>query len=202
MHGYLCFDGYGFKRAFFDYPKDPEALDGLYSFDGYTRNATFHGVGRAFFFLYMARPELLVEHLNNLGRHAEDAVAGVGLAAVFVNPDRFEAAQTFAATIPRHWRKHFHLGMCFGLKARSINDVNQFERDMARLDHDTQNAVFASVRECDRVELQVRADGSDQGYRRWRERVTAWMVENITYPMAALAKPIRNVERPLDIARA
>lgn len=203
LHRYLCYDGYGFKHAFFDYPKNPEVLRRLDAFEGYARNSAYQGVGRAFFFLYMARPDLLIEHLDKLGQHAEDAVAGVGLAAVFVNPDRLEQAQKLGAGLPASWHPHYHLGMCFGLKARSINDVEQFERDMAQAEKPVQDAVCASVRECDRVELQVRAEQRDDGYRKWRMRVTSWMADHVEYPMAGVTEPASPTEqRPADRAHA
>ncbi|MGB2986242.1 MAG: DUF1702 family protein [Phycisphaerae bacterium] len=190
LHSFLCYDGYGFKHAFFDYPKNPESLRRLDALDGYARNGAYQGVGRAFFFLFMARPEVLVEHISKLGDYAMDTAAGAGLASVFVFPDRLEVAQELGNKLPQEWHDHFHLGMCFGLKARSINDVDQFERDMARADTATRDAVYASIRECDRVELQVRSEQREDGYRRWRERVTEWMADHIKYPMAgALREP-------------
>jgi hypothetical protein len=184
LHRYLCYDGYGFKHGFFDYPKDPQCLRRLDALDGYARNATYQGVGRAFFFRFMDRSDLLIDHAGRLGVHARDAAAGMGLAAVFVFPDRLEVARQLGADLPREWHDDFHLGMCFGLKARSINDPDQFARDLARAGPDVQTAVWASIRECDRVELQVRAEGPDDAYEQWRRRVTVWMAQHIEYPLA------------------
>lgn len=187
LHRYLCYDGYGFKHAFFDYPKQPAALAALRSLPGYAKNAAFQGVGRAFWFLFWDRPDVLIEHARKLGEFAEDVAAGVGLAATFVNPDRLRIAQAMARRLPQSWRPHYHLGMCFALKARSINDLDRFEQDMGRLDRPTQDAVFASVRECDRIELQTRSElDQEDGYRRWRAAVTAWMAEQVEYPLAGL----------------
>jgi hypothetical protein len=200
LHGYLCYDGYGFKHAFFDYPKDPDALRRLEVLGGYATNAAYQGVGRAFFFLYMSRPELLVEHIGRLGGHAVDAAAGVGLAAIFVNPDRLEVARRLATELPAEWHDHFHLGMCFGLKARSINDMEQFERDMDGVDTPVREAIQASVRECDRVELLVRSEDSPDGYRIWRERVARWMAEHIEYPLAGVKASPRGVDRAATVS--
>ncbi|MEK7730477.1 MAG: hypothetical protein AAB363_01330, partial [Planctomycetota bacterium] len=69
--------------------------------------------------------------------------------------------------------------MCFGIKARSINNVEQFEHDTAGLDSPVKDAIFASIRECDRIELLVRAERrqpvaqrltgllADDAYRQW-----------------------------------
>lgn len=187
LHRHLCYDGYGFKRAFFDYPKEgSKGLEPLDRLDGYATNAAYQGVGRAFFFLYKDRLDLLIEHVSNLGEHAIDAAAGIGLAAVFVYPDRLDVARDLATKLPSAWHDHFHLGMCFALKARSLNDLDQFERDMGRLDPGVRDAAYASIRECDRIELQVRSDPGEDRYKRWRGTVTAWMARNIDYPLAGL----------------
>lgn len=186
LHRFLCFDGFGFKVAFFDDPQDDAALGKLDAFSGYARDVAYQGVGRAFFFRFMDRPDLFVERVAKLGENAVDVAAGAGLAAVFVNPDRLEVARRWAEQMPEGWKPHFHLGMCFGLKARSINDLDGFEKNLQRLDRAGQDAVWASIRECDRVELLVRADGETDGYRRWRSRVTEWMGENVEYPLAGV----------------
>lgn len=208
LHGYLCYDGYGFKLAFFDLPKNPRALDVLRRFSGYARNAAFQGVGRALFFRFMDDRQGLITAIDRLGEHAVDAAAGVGLAAVFVNPDRLHWAQDIAGWMKPEWQPHFHLGMCFGLKARSINNVDVFEANVDRLPSAMKPAVFASVRECDRVELLVRSDGQADAYRRWRERVTAWMIDHIEYPMQRLIErdaptfnPTVSPERTTDSER-
>jgi len=186
MHRYLCFDGYGFKVAFFESRKDPKALDRLERFTGYARHAAYQGVGRAMYFLHMDEPGRMIDRITALGSYAADAAAGVGLAIAFVNPDRLERAFETAERMPEAWRPHVHLGMCFGLKARAINEVDQFEHDLSRYDEPVQLAIRSSIRECDRVELLTRADGKPAGYRRWRERVTDWLSENVDYPMASV----------------
>lgn len=188
LHKYLVFDGYGFKRAFFDHPHDGDALKVLDGLPGYARNAAYQGVGRALYFRYMSAPQLMIEEIRRLGVHAVDAAAGVGLAAVFVNPDRLDVAQDLAREMPVEWRPHFHLGMCFGLKARSINDVEQFERYMGLAPAAVSDAAGNSIRECDRVELLVRSEKRDDAYQQWRQRVTDWMSANISYPIAGVMR--------------
>lgn len=192
LHGYLCYDGYGFKHAFFDYLKNETVLRRLDSLEGYARNAAYQGVGRALWFRFMDRPELFVEHVSRFGPHAVDAAAGAGLASVFVNPDRLEIARAWAAKMPLEWQPQVHLGMCFGLKARSINNVEQFERDTAGLDSKVKDAIFTSIRECDRIELLVRAERGNYEYRDWRTRVAQWMVDHVEYPLAG----VKSVAQP------
>jgi len=186
LHRYLCFDGYGFKVAFFDSKRDPSSLDRLQGFRGYARNAAYQGVGRALFFLHMDEPGELIRRMASLGPYAADAAAGVGLAAVFVNPDRLEVACDFVRRLPEEWHPHLHLGMCFGLKARSINHVEQFEHDLERCEPSRQEAIGASIRECDRIELLVRAEKHPDGYPEWRRRVTAWLTTAVEYPMKSV----------------
>ncbi len=203
LHRYLCFDGYGFKHAFFDYRKDEASLRQLDVLPGYARSAAYQGVGRAFWFMFMDEPRRFIEHAEKFGSFAQDIAAGAGLAAAFVNPDRLEAARSWAAQMPAEWRPHFHLGMCFGLKARSINHLDAFEACIQRLDRTVQDAVWASVRECDRVELLVRATKDPDGYRQWRANVTEWMSEHIEYPLAAVrtGRSSNEARRPQGAAR-
>lgn len=186
MHRYLVFDGYGFKLAFFDHPQERAALRPLDELAGYARNAAYQGVGRALYFRYMSEPELMMEEIRRLDDAATDAAAGVGLAAVFVNPDRLHVAQELGRFVPAEWQPHYHLGMCFGLKARSINDVDEFERNMGLASRVVSEAVGVSVRECDRVELLARDEKRPDGYQQWRRRVTEWLSANVEYPMAGV----------------
>jgi hypothetical protein len=186
MHGCLCYDGYGFKHGFFDYLRDSAVIRRFERLDGYARNAAYQGLGRAFWFLFMGDHGLLLERLHGLGLYAGDAAAGLGLAAVFVFPDRLATALELGGQLPSDWRADYQLGMCFGLKARAITYADRFERDVRKMGSGVQNAVYASIRECDRLERVVRADGEADPYRRWRERVTRWMTEHIEYPMLAV----------------
>ncbi|MHC5110644.1 MAG: DUF1702 family protein [Planctomycetota bacterium] len=188
LHRYLCYDGYGFKVAFFDCPTDPGALSRLRRIDGYSRHAAFHGVGRALWFRHMNSTDVLVERLRELEEHAVDAAAGLGLASVFVSPDRLDAAQSLGRDLPSEWHPHFHLGMCFALKARVINHPDLFDQFMQNASPAVRDSALASIRECDRIELQIRAEASNEalapwGYREWRRRVTSWMEDNIQFPL-------------------
>jgi hypothetical protein len=186
LHGFLFYDGYGFKHGFFDYPKNEAALGKLGALDGYAVNAAYQGVGRAMFFYFQQRPKALIERLDKLGNYAADAASGVGLAAVFIFHDRLDVALEVAAAMPQRWHDQVHLGMCFGLKARSINDPSQFERDVGRLDLPVQEAVDAAVTACDKVEAHLRTERGEDSYRRWRASVTEWMANHIEYPLAGV----------------
>ena len=128
----------------------------------------------------------LIDHISRLSDNAEDAAAGAGLAAAFINPDRIEIAQRVGRKLPVEWRDHFHLGLCFGCKARSLNNPEEFARDLARTETAGQHAIRAAIDACDRIEQQIRAERGEEPYRRWRENVTRWMAEHIDYPLAGV----------------
>ena len=192
LHRFLGYDGYGFKHAFFDYRKNPDVLEKLGALEGYAKNSAYQGVGRAFYFLFMDDTETLIRHTRQTGENAVDVAAGLGLAATFINPDRLGRAQALGCALPKAWQPHFHLGMCFALKARSINDRDFLERCVAELEPDTREAVWASIRECDRIELLIRSELSElhgNGYQQWRSRMTEWLGEHIEFPMGGLRAP-------------
>ncbi|HNQ22042.1 MAG TPA: DUF1702 family protein [Phycisphaerae bacterium] len=186
LYRFLCFDGYGFKHAFFDYPRDPGVFGKFSGLAGYARNAAYQGAGRALFFLFMDNPAVLIEHVQRLGPHAVDAASGLGLASVFIFHDRIDIAQQLATRLPEAWHASMQLGMCFGLKARSINDPQQFSADLGGMPSPVRDAVRAAVEACDRIEAEVRAAGAPDGYRCWREGVAAWMMEHLQYPLAGV----------------
>jgi hypothetical protein len=192
LHGSLCYDGYGFKYGFFDYLKDPGCHNRFKLFEGYARNVAYQGLGRSFWFLFMEDHEDLIEHIGRLGDYAPDTAAGLGLAAVFVYPDRLDVAQAVGAQLPAEWHDDFHLGVCFGLKARLLNDPNQFDDDLSRMDAGTREAARASIRACDRTENRIRSERVPDAYRCWREEVAQWMADHIAYPLAGMKAAVRD----------
>lgn len=188
LHKYLCFDGYGFKHAFFDYAKKRDALRWVDLLPGYTRHAAYQGVGRALWFRYMSDRPAMIREMETFGTYAEDAAAGAGLASVFVYPDRLAVAQELGRAMPVPWQSHFHLGMCFALKARMLCDADQLEQHLAGADDRVRDAALASIRECDRIELQVRAEGLPNGYQEWRQRVSDWMGQHVEFPLVGIRR--------------
>ncbi|MCP4593695.1 MAG: DUF1702 family protein [bacterium] len=201
LHGTLCYDGYGFKHGFFDYLRDPGVVAKFEALEGYGTNAAYQGLGRAFWFLFMDDHAALIEHISGLGDRGRDVAGGLGLAAVFVNPDRLEVARQLGMKLPAQWHDDFHLGLCFGLKARSLTDGEMFEQGLERLEQGVGEAVRAGVRECDRIELQVRADGAVDGYRRWRSLVAQWMAGHIVYPLARVTSPAHETTSNAAVVR-
>lgn len=188
LHGALCYDGYGFKYGFFDYLKHgPHCFDRFEDLNAYGRNVAYQGVGRSFWFLFMDDTATLMDHIDRQEEYAPDVASGLGLASVFVFPDRLETAIHLGRQMPGPWRDAFHLGMCFGLKARSLNDPATFQTNVARMDGAVQDAIHASIEACDEAEKRVRASDEPDGYRRWREEVTQWMADHVVYPISGRA---------------
>ncbi len=66
LHRYLCYDGYGFRYAFFEYLRDPGVVRRLDALEGYARHAAYQGLGRAFWFLFMGDPDRLIDRLASV----------------------------------------------------------------------------------------------------------------------------------------
>lgn len=182
---YLCFDGYGFQRAFFEAPGNARALEPLRRLPGYAAHAAFQGVGRALWFRYMDDAPALISALDALGEFAEDGAAGVGLAATFVNPDRLAIPMELGRRLPPRWRAHFHLGMSFACKARDLNDAEWFSAELGRTSVEQRATIRAAIAACDRIEAEVRRAMPEEPYRVWRERMTQWLSDNVEYPLAS-----------------
>ncbi len=186
LYRYLCYDGYGFKHGFFG-ERQGKAVAPLMRLEGYARHAAFQGLGRSLYFHYMdADPEVLVDRLRELNEYGADAASGVGLASVFINDEQLDVAIDLAARMDAAWQPAVQQGMCFGLKARCINDVERFENWMQNQPACRQEAVYTAIRECDRIELQVRDEGREDAYRQWRERLAFWMEAHVDYPLGPM----------------
>jgi hypothetical protein len=185
LYRYLCYDGFGFKRAFFDRPQRDDGLAALDELSGYARAAAYQGVGRALWFWYMDDLPGLAGAIRQGGDCAEHAAAGVGLAAVFTFPDRLPEVLDLMGELPAEWHRHVALGLCFGLKARATTDRGDFTAQVARLPGPRRQAIAESIEACDRIEADVRSDGLPDGYRRWREAVTQGLEQNVVFPMQA-----------------
>jgi hypothetical protein len=201
LYRYLCYDGFGFKHAFFDLPRRTDGLAPLDRLEGYARCAAYQGVGRALWFFHMDDTPGLVARLRGLGDMGEHAAAGLGLAAVFTFPDELQASFASLAALPAEFRPGLSLGMCFGLKARATTDRGRFTLQVQSLPAPRAEAISASIDACDFFEEQVRRDGALDGYRRWREAVTAWLESNVVFPMAAF-EPSSSTRPPHSAAAA
>ena len=184
LYRFLCYDGFGFQHAFFDWPRDPQGLAPLDQLTGYARHAAYQGVGRALVFYHLADVDALIARAASVGPHAPDVAGGLGLAAVFLFPDRLAFAQELGRQVPSDWQRSFQVGACFGLKARAAADPVLFADHLAAAPPSVADAVRSAVAACDDLETQVRQAGLPDGYRRWREALADWMTEHLEYPFA------------------
>ncbi len=129
----LCFDGYGFKVGFFDFPRtDPSAL--LARVPAEHRSSICQGLGRALFFVTMNDPAAFAEIVSSLpAPHREDLVFGRGLAAGFTginHPDRL--VRSLAETEDASVRAARLTGITWALTARRMNDRDYYRECLER----------------------------------------------------------------------
>jgi hypothetical protein len=184
MYRMLCYDGFGFKSGFFDYGSIHERATRFRSLEGYRGRAALQGVGRSLWFRFMNNPERLVSEIRGFGEEARaDLAGGLGLASVFVHVDKLEPVWELAGEVPGEWRGQFQLGMAFAFRARELNDPDYFEECLSKLGDARREGIRAALGECVRIEGEIRSRREEDGYRLWRERLSGWMEENLSYPL-------------------
>ncbi len=192
LYRYLCLDGYGFKFGFFDFLGDRSAIDHLCSLPGYYRNAAYQGFGRSLWFCYMQDRRGLFETVSSVGaEHDTDVIAGTGLAASFAHVHEPDRALDLAVAVPAEWRKHVHLGITFGFKARQLADRSYFEQCVQVLPTPVVSTMLDAIGLCDAVEADVRSRNLDDPYRTWREELTEQMEQLRLWDRAHDARAIR-----------
>ncbi len=165
----LCYDGFGFKLAFFDYPSRPSALRVLDRAPANRRAAIHQGFGRALFFVCMDDEDRFSRIKSDVSpEHRADLESGRSLAVAFTGLDE-----------PRRIFDHLHaakdqaeaglrlLGVTWALTARQRNDDRYFERCLAGLP-DAQARFLRGL-----PKLCLEAEGVSSDYREWRETTQA-----------------------------
>ncbi len=121
----LCYDGFGFKTGFFDFPTRPGALRRLDRVPAQYRAAAWQGFGRALFFVYMDDPEGFDRLRDRLpAAHREDLETGRALALAFTGVDH--PARLLAhldAAVDDRQRAARLLGITWALTAREMTDA-------------------------------------------------------------------------------
>jgi enediyne biosynthesis protein E3 len=184
--GSLCWDGYGFKTGFFDF--DRLGIDGIRErfskVKGYPRNIAHQGLGRSLWFRYMGNPQKLRETVAQFDDYANDVASGVGLAVVFTMIDRPQRVEAILRTLPDKWQNHVMLGMTFAFKARAVADPVAYKNWLVAFEDDARITVNWAVDRCDQIEQTLRdGDPVADGYRVWRDRLRAWLGENVAFPL-------------------
>jgi enediyne biosynthesis protein E2 len=120
---WLCVDGYGFDRAYFDTDTwvKGQRRDTPYTFDGhsaYWQRAVDQGTGRALWFIHGGHTDRVGAAVRAFAsdRHA-DLWSGVGLAATFAGGASAAALATLRHTAGPH-TAHLAQGAVFAAKAR------------------------------------------------------------------------------------
>ncbi len=139
----LCYDGFGFKLGFFEYPQRPSVRDVLDRGPAEHRHAVYQGFGRALFFVHMDDEEGFERaKAETRPNHRADLEFGRSLACAFTGldrPDRLVKHLT-AARGERDLAARL-LGVTWALTAREMNDPDYFQACLARASVETQKLL-------------------------------------------------------------
>ena len=127
----LCYDGFGFKLGFFDFPRDPAAAARLERCPAERWPYAYQGFGRAMFFVYMDDEAGFRELAGSppLAERRADLELGRALACGFTGVDRPETLLGFVAAARDEQELAARLtGVTWALTARRMNDPEYFER--------------------------------------------------------------------------
>lgn len=169
----LCYDGFGFKTAFFDFPGRPAAWTLLERCPAEHAAAFHQGFGRALFFLYMDDDEGYRSLRNRLAPERRgDFEIGRSLALAFTGIDRPGAiARHLVSAQGEDERADRLLGVTWALAAREMNDPEYFEACLALAPASTADLLRRLPHLC----RQALAASSD--YVAWQRRTRDLVVE-------------------------
>lgn len=169
MHYPLCFDGYGFKRAFYDDGSRPGILESLADAPEEFRPSLYQGFGRALHFVFMddaAGFEALVARAPAPRRL--DLEFGRALALGFTRIDRPMALVEHAASARDDDVRASRLaGLTWALTARRMNDEAYFRSCIASSPPAVQRLLARLPAEC------LAAFAASSRYAEWQERTRA-----------------------------
>jgi len=169
MYMPLCYDGYGFKVGFFDYPRRREVRGLLDRVPQERRSAIYQGFGRSLFFVYMDDPEGFVRERDAAEEPLRDDLElGRSLAVGFTGTDRPASLADHIETASDDSERAARLtGITWALAAREMNDADYFRRCIAKAG-DEWRELFLRLPALCRGALEE--SGS---YREWQERTRA-----------------------------
>lgn len=166
MHFPLCFDGYGFKRAFYDDGSRPGVLESLADSPEEFRAPLYQGFGRALHFVFMDDPagyEALVARAP-VGRRL-DLEFGRALALGFTRIDRPAALVEHVAAARDDATRAARLGgLTWALTARRMNDESYFRACLAAAPPDAGGLLARLPALCDD------AFAASSSYGEWQEK--------------------------------
>jgi hypothetical protein len=125
----LCYDGFGFKVGFFDFPKNPQARIRLERCPAERRAAAHQGFGRALFFVFMDDERGFRRERDRRPEHRDDIECGRSLALGFTGLDRpTTLADHLAAARGKGELEARLTGIAWALTARDMNDADYLRR--------------------------------------------------------------------------
>lgn len=169
----LCYDGYGFKTAFFDFPRTPSVWS-LLERCPREHTAAFHqGFGRALFFVYKDDEEGY-RHLQQRlpPERRSDFETGRSLALAFTGVDRpMSIARHLTSASDGEESAARLLGVTWALTCRAMNDPDYFDECLARAPSRTADLLRCLPALC----RQALAESSD--YQDWQTKTRERAVE-------------------------
>jgi hypothetical protein len=169
LHFPLCYDGFGFKLAFFDFPTHRDALRTIERASGTHRRAMQQGFGRGLFFVYMDDEDGFRSLLSTLEPDARDDFEfGRALARGFTGIDSAETLLPFVARGESENASASRLtGITWALTARRMNDPEYYSQCIAATSGD-ERALFEAL-----PVLCEEARGQATSYLDWQDRTRA-----------------------------
>jgi hypothetical protein len=169
----LCYDGFGFKLGFFDFPKRPDARAALTRAPATRRAAIYQGFGRALYFVCMddeARFER--EKAAAPGEHRDDMESGRSLAVAFTGLRRPAAilAHLTAANDDAMLGERL-LGVTWALTAREMNDPAHFAVCLATVAPEPRALLALLPQRCREAQTASRS------YEEWRMKTKAAAID-------------------------
>ena len=167
---WLAFDGWGFHEGFFHWRGYILGQAAPSRLEGYQKRAFDQGLGRAWWFVNGATPELIGRTINGFetGRQG-DLWSGVGLAATYagiVTEARLEELRERAG----RYQPQLAQGAAFAAKARARAENSTGYTEMA-INVLSGLSVAEAVALCDRTVTDLPGNASVPDYEIWRQRV-------------------------------
>jgi len=167
MYVPLCYDGFGFKVGFFDYPRHPErARELLALVPPEHRHAAQQGFGRSLFFVFMEDEAAFQRERDEVQGDLRMArEQGRSLAVAFTGVDRPRGIEEYLEQAANEAELSARLtGVTWALTAREMNDRSYFQRCMADASNHWRD-LFARL-----PGLCLQALQQSAGYDEWQER--------------------------------
>ncbi len=167
MYVPLCYDGFGFKVGFFDYPRRPERARKLLELvPAEHRSAAQQGFGRSLFFVFMEDEAAFRRERDEVSGDLRMArEQGRSLAVAFTGVDRPRGIEVYLEQAADEAELSARLtGVTWALTAREMNDRAYFQRCMADATDDWRDLFLQLPGLC----LQALQQSATYG--EWQER--------------------------------